>query len=144
MIIVWYAGIFSRILLPGSISKFFPGIFIDKFYSLVCHQDPSRTFFISGEKLEVCARCTGIYTGGVFFSFIALFLSEARLRTGRWLIFAMIPMALDVLLYSLGIYSYSRLIAFCTGLILGSASILYIFKSIEDYFSELKPSSNVQ
>jgi len=56
----------------------------------------------------------------------------------------MIPMAADVLFYSSGLYFYSKWIAFATGLILGSVSILYIFAGIEDYFIELKLSSNVQ
>jgi uncharacterized membrane protein len=144
VIFVWYAGIFSGVLLPEGFSKLFPGIFTDRMYSLVCHQDAAKSFFIMGQKLEVCARCTGIYTGGLIFSLTALFISPSVPRSGRWLILAMIPMALDVIMYSTGIYSYSKWAAFGTGLILGSVSILYIFKSVEDYFLELKMSSNVQ
>lgn len=31
----------------------------------VCHQIPSRTFFVDGTPLPVCARCTGIYLGAL-------------------------------------------------------------------------------
>lgn len=144
MMIVWYTGIFSGVLLPDQFSKLFPGIFLDRTYSLVCHQDAAKSFIIMGQKLEVCSRCTGIYTGGLVFSLIALFIPKVKPRTAKWLILAMVPMTLDVIMYSIGIYGYSKWIAFSTGLILGSASILYIFKSIEDYFLELKMSSNVQ
>lgn len=29
--------------------------------ALVCHQRPDRSFFLSGQQLPVCARCTGLY-----------------------------------------------------------------------------------
>lgn len=142
--IIWSSGIFSRILLPGTVFKIFPGIFLDKIYSLVCHQDTAKSIFISGNKLQVCARCTGIYIGGLIFSVMALVFPRITPRSKKWLLLSLVPMAADVILYSVGIYDYSKWIAFITGLILGSASILYIFTVIEDYFSELKLSSDVR
>jgi uncharacterized membrane protein len=143
-LIVWICGILSPAFLPPYFTKLFPGFFLDKLYSLVCHQDPAKSFFIFGNKLEVCARCSGIYAGGFIFSLVPLFLPRFRPQRRVWLFLSMIPMAADVLLYSSGFYLYSKWIAFATGLILGSVSILYIFAGIEDYFIELKLSSNVQ
>jgi uncharacterized membrane protein len=157
--VVWFVGIFSNTLLINSFgpaSKISPSgqndsfplattfFFTDKIYSLVCHQDAAKSFFFAGNKLEVCARCTGIYTGAVLFSIAALFFSRLRPRDKKWLLYSMIPMAADVILYSAGVYPYSKWIAFSTGLILGSISILYIFTGIEEYFFELKLSSNAQ
>ncbi len=142
--IIWSAGIFSRVLFPGNDSRVCPGIFLDKIYSIVCHQDTAKSFFISGNKLLVCARCTGIYIGGLIFSVPALVFSRLLPRSKNWLLLSMAPMAADVLLNSIGIYDYSKWAAFITGVILGSASILYIFAGIEDYFSELKLSSDVR
>ncbi len=154
--IIWFAGIFFNPLLTHSFgagsklslfgrneigTTFF---FTDKIYSLVCHQDNAKSFFIGGHKLEVCARCTGIYMGAVLFSIAALFFNRLRPRDKKWLLYSMIPMAADVILYSIGIYNYSKWIAFSTGLILGSISILYIFTGIEEYFFDLKLSSNAQ
>ncbi|OYT28749.1 MAG: hypothetical protein B6U94_08245 [Thermofilum sp. ex4484_79] len=37
-----------------------------------CHQMPSRSFFIAGFKMLLCARCTAIHTGlllGYFFTY---------------------------------------------------------------------------
>jgi uncharacterized membrane protein len=33
------------------------------FFSAICHQDPDRTWFLAGEPLGVCIRCTSIYIG---------------------------------------------------------------------------------
>jgi uncharacterized membrane protein len=33
--------------------------------SVVCHQLPERSFYVSGVQLPVCARCTALYLGGV-------------------------------------------------------------------------------
>jgi uncharacterized membrane protein len=32
--------------------------------SLVCHQQPERSFHLAGAQLPVCARCLGLYAGG--------------------------------------------------------------------------------
>lgn len=33
------------------------------FFSLICHQDPARSFYVSQAPLAACIRCTGIYFG---------------------------------------------------------------------------------
>ena len=33
------------------------------FFSIICHQDPSRSWFLAGEALPVCIRCASIYLG---------------------------------------------------------------------------------
>jgi uncharacterized membrane protein len=33
--------------------------------SVVCHQIPERSFYLAGAQLPVCARCTGLYIGGL-------------------------------------------------------------------------------
>jgi uncharacterized membrane protein len=32
--------------------------------SVICHQRPDRSFFLDGQQLPVCARCTGLYLSG--------------------------------------------------------------------------------
>ncbi len=36
------------------------------FGSAVCHQLPADSFYIAGIELPLCARCTGMYVGGLF------------------------------------------------------------------------------
>ncbi len=40
-----------------------PNNIILRITSYLCHQQPSRCFFIGEQMLPLCARCTGIYTG---------------------------------------------------------------------------------
>ena len=40
-------------------------LFFDAVGSVICHQLPDRSFFLYGRQLPVCARCTGLYLGGL-------------------------------------------------------------------------------
>jgi uncharacterized membrane protein len=39
------------------------GIAVQRGFSLVCHQQPERSFVFFGGSVAVCARCLGIYLG---------------------------------------------------------------------------------
>lgn len=54
------------------------GDFIFAVGSLICHQQPERSFFLGGEQLPVCARCTGLYLSGA-----AGFLAFLTWKTAR-------------------------------------------------------------
>lgn len=62
--------------------------------SLVCHQLPERSFHVAGMQFPVCARCTGLYLGGIVG--VALWLSRRQRvmtnETARWaLLIAALP-----------------------------------------------------
>lgn len=47
----------------------------------VCHQEISRSFFIQGQLLPICSRCTGIYLGA-FLTYIFFLFPSGRKRSG--------------------------------------------------------------
>jgi uncharacterized membrane protein len=49
--------------------------------SVVCHQQPGRSFHIDGAQLPVCARCTGLYAGVPLGTLVVL-AAWARGRSG--------------------------------------------------------------
>jgi hypothetical protein len=52
------------------------------------------------------------------------------------LYFSAIPMLIDVLSTTTGIYSYSKIIALLTGIFFGSATFAYILAAIENNFAD--------
>jgi uncharacterized membrane protein len=65
-------------------------------YTIVCHQFPSRAYFIFGEQVALCQRDIAVYAtlllGGLLFSFVRHRLRPPALR---WYVFFMVPIALD-------------------------------------------------
>ena len=54
---------------------------------VICHQLPERSFFLDGQQLPVCARCTGLYLSGA-----AGFVAWLIWKTSRgWRKFAVSP-----------------------------------------------------
>ena len=84
--------------------------FFNQIGSLICHQLPSRTIYLEGLPLPVCARDTGIYlgifTGTVFIMFMKRFDSDKPpgVFISVLLCILMLPMVID------GIGSYTGLI----------------------------------
>lgn len=69
---------------------------IYRMYGAVCHQLPSRAYFIAGQQVALCHRDVAIYTamllGGLLFGLVRYRLKP--LRPG-WYLLLILPMALD-------------------------------------------------
>ncbi|MGH9603874.1 MAG: DUF2085 domain-containing protein [Terriglobales bacterium] len=90
---------------------------IVQFFSVVCHQDAARSFWIAGAPVAVCARCLGIYLGAVAGTWI-----NARRRTILWLLFATVLVSvLDYLAEAAGLHGNWPLMRFALGGILGAS-----------------------
>ena len=129
LVSIWCLGIFWEF-----ICNMFPNLvtylpFLKYNYSIVCHTQNEKLLKIGLFETMTCSRCTGIYFGGFFSSLILLFGYKKIISTKTLLLFS-IPMFVDVILYSLGIYSYSKYLALVTGLLLGSVGFIYIHNSI--------------
>ncbi len=131
LILLWCLGFLSPVFFNelNYLTITYP--FTKRIYSLVCHQIDSKSFNINGENFLVCARCTGIYTGALFASLISLFYSFKIIKSLKLLLYSIILLALDVFFTTAGIYHYSKLLAFMTGIFFGSVSFLYILNVIE-------------
>jgi uncharacterized membrane protein len=138
LLLIWTLGIFIEWF--TKIDEHFILVFpyLQKTYSLVCHQEKNKLLLLDGAETLACARCTGIYLGLLLSSFFVLIkLLKWKLHVNILYITA-VPMILDVLLTSLNIYAYSKLIAFSTGLLLGSTGFFYLYAGLNNLILEFK------
>lgn len=136
MLLIWILGFFIEFFI-----KFSPGLillhpFLDKTYSGLCHQDPQKAIISGISHTLVCSRCAGIYIGAFLSSLIAILHMPKFITAPKYLVYAGIPMLADVALASLGVYSYSKTLAFLTGLLLGSVSFFYILYGLQKYVED--------
>lgn len=138
LILIWTIGIFSEFLISVNIVYSLAVLPFNAMSSLVCHQDPAKLIEFDGAHSLVCSRCAGIYLGALFMSLLFLFRQSITHLDYKFLLAASVPMILDVFLYTIGIYPYSKIAAFATGVLLGSMGFLYLKIGLENYFVELK------
>lgn len=109
-----------------------------KFFSRICHQYDSRSLHLFGQKLTVCARCTGIYFGFlgavILFGFFSL---KKILRTTTVFLIAIVPMLLDIFLDLVKIHSSNLTTRFATGLIFGIMAAQILIPIITEAVSEI-------
>jgi uncharacterized membrane protein len=129
LIMVWCIGIFWELVLAKFPNLIYILPFLKYNYSIVCHAQPEKLLDVGSFKTLTCSRCTGIYFGG-FISGSVILLGFKKLISTKTLLFSSIPMFIDVILYSLGFYSYSKYLALLTGLLLGSVGFIYIHNLI--------------
>jgi len=138
---MWCLGFTYASLFPKSnMVVLYP--LLKQFYSTVCHQIAYKSIEINGIHFLVCARCSGIYFGGLLSSIIFLFAFRNIPLKVNYIFVAAIPMLIDIILYSTGIYNYSKIIALGTGLFFGFVVVSFILLSIENIL--LKENSKDQ
>lgn len=97
-----------------------------------CHQIPERCLDLGSGALAVCARCAGLYLGGLF----GLTLSTASARCyriqPRWLAIVLIPSAIDFAAGILGLPSLPNWIRFGFAVPLGALCGLFVTIGIAD------------
>ena len=130
-IAIWVTGIFVEFIIPHFHNLSYAYTFIRGLYSTVCHQQFEKLIEINEHRSLVCSRCSGIYIGGLFSSFFLLFIPTLKIKSGKIILLASLPMFIDVLLYSFGFYSYSKTIALITGLLFGLVGIVYIYFGLQ-------------
>ena len=135
MILIWCVGFSITVLFPHwqFTAVLYP--ILKRNYGTVCHQGELKSFTILGHQLLVCARCTGIYIGALVTSLLTIFAAGILKQIGiKLFLISLVPMALDVVFSTIGLYHYSKFIAFLTGLLFGSVVFIYILTSFENNF----------
>ncbi len=120
---LWFAGILAAPVLKAAGHHAASSFLYDLVYSNVCHQRPDRSFFIAGEKLAVCSRCTGIYLSFTL-TLLLYLLKPAKRFTPSVFFLLLSPMALEKGLELTGFptNNLSRFISgLCFGIMLGMA-----------------------
>ena len=138
IVLLWNVGIYPGILLLINSNSVLSLPFLHKFYSGVCHQQETKLLELFGFNSMVCSRCAGIYIGVLISSFILLFIKVNENIDIKFLLLSAVPIILDVISYNLGLYNYSKPIAFSTGLFLGSAGFYYFYIGLEKLFPDNK------
>ncbi|MEI7813140.1 MAG: DUF2085 domain-containing protein [Ignavibacteria bacterium] len=138
LVIIWYTGLIAEFLLPEQSPVRLLALLLKITYGNVCHQNPMKTITIGANRLLVCSRCFGIYSGALLSSAVALCIKRSvRIKTAMLFICAL-PMITDIALYTTGIYYYSKIIAFLTGLLLGSVGFFYILDAFVKFVFDYK------
>lgn len=104
-------------------------------FSRVCHQIPERSFYVAGHPLAACARCTGIYFGfaaGVVLYPLVRSLKRVDAPARKWLLVALLPMALDFALDFLGVRGNTHLTRSLTGALAGAVTAFYVLPGLMD------------
>jgi uncharacterized membrane protein len=96
--------------------------------SLVCHQLPERSFYWGDSQFAVCARCVGIYGGGVAGAVLAAAAGTDRLmRLAPWvrklLIAGAVPTLATVVAEWIGIWQPTHAMRLLAGIPLGLSGI---------------------
>jgi uncharacterized membrane protein len=107
---------------------------INKIYSTVCHQENFKCISYEGHRMFVCARCTGIYFGAFIAAIVELRFIFPELPL-KLLFLSSTPLLLDVIFSTTGVYEYSQIFAFITGIIFGFVLYLFIIKELENFIA---------
>ena len=126
----WFLGLISPCLNNNFLHSIYP--YLKLGYSTVCHQTEAKSFACGSNVFLVCIRCTGIYFSVLVTSFLTLFINTRIKIKTKYLIILSIPMLMDVIFYSIGLYSYNKITAGLTGVLFGSIVFLYILSAIEN------------
>ena len=112
-----------------------PAFVLYEMFGRVCHQIPGRAFYIEGQPLAVCARCTGIYFGfaaGVVVYPLVRSLGRGDTPARKWLLLAAVPTLLDFALGFFGILENTQWSRSLTGALLGAVAAFYVVPGLMD------------
>lgn len=112
-----------------------------RIFDMLCHQDPARSFSVSGVPMAVCARCMGIYslflTGWLLMPVYSLFSDGSSNAEKNWLIAAILLNLADVTGNSFGLWANTLHSRFLLGSFIGLTLVLIL---ADEFFSTINKS----
>ncbi len=115
------------------------------FYSFVCHQTPSRSFFIAGYQMAFCQRDTATYgtilVAGLLYSLVRGRLSPLRLGG---FVLLVVPMAIDGGAQLIGLHESNWWLRTITGSLFGLACVWLAYPYLEKGFLEIREDAAKQ
>jgi uncharacterized membrane protein len=99
-------------------------------YRPACHQDPARCFDLGSGSLAVCARCTGLYTGGFAALLLTTIFGRSWRPRPRWLLIAIAVNVVDFALGLVGLPSLPNLPRFLIALPAGFLCGLFLVDAV--------------
>jgi len=121
-------------------------VFVYAIFSPVCHQIPSRSFFLFGYPLAVCCRCFGVYFGFFAGALLHPFLkgfSHTTLPKAKTFIIISFPLVLDTLGNFSRLWMTDNIIRFIIGFLWGLILPFYFIAGISDYFINFRRYSKM-
>jgi len=106
------------------------------FYSLFCHQEASRSFFVFGNQMAICSRCLSFYSSALIFGLWVGF-KRTKPLDPKLTLLLILPAMVDVFLQILHIRESTNLIRVSTGVLLGMAVSLYLFPGAQKALKRL-------
>jgi uncharacterized membrane protein len=133
--LLYVAGSFAAPLLE--VAGLAGGEWLRLVYAPLCHQNPERSLAVGAGHQSVCARCSGLYLGGVAGLLVAAWLALTPRRRPHplWLALAAAPTLIDVAISWVGLAGLPNLprlfVAWPAGFVAG----LFLAVGLSDLFS---------
>ena len=114
-------------------------------YQFLCHQMPSRSYFVGRFQVGLCQRDLAIYGGaclaGMLFALVRDRVKPLPIRV--WLILVA-PLVLDGVTQLLGLRASTWQLRTMTGLLASGATIWMVYPYLEQAFNEAEQSAGAQ
>jgi uncharacterized membrane protein len=108
-------------------------------YRPTCHQMPERCLDVGAGPLAVCARCAGLYAGGLAGILLSV-VAGIRARPPLWvLVAALLPSGVDFVLALVGLPSLSNRPRFLVATIPGALLGLLLADAVADIVNRIGP-----
>ena len=86
----------------------------------MCHQKADRSFFINGNEMPFCSRCTAIWLGlAIGLGFMMLYTIKLNEKFLFAIIIGIVPMGIDGVGQLLGFWDSTNIVRLITGLLAG-------------------------